>query len=165
MLNRSVAVELMENRFVEPVRYENVTIYFSDIVEFTKLTRESEPIEVIIMMMMIIVIIIIIKLLYSATNPSMQRHLLGQNTWLVCRVQNKSFESRFQNSNRLTRLYMNGKPFQIDGAATRKARLANSVLIHRADCTRESEPGIGLKFTQPTTDATHKYPEIKHSFS
>jgi len=45
-LNRSVAEELMEKKKVEPVRYDNVTIYFSDIVEFTRLTRESEPIEV-----------------------------------------------------------------------------------------------------------------------
>jgi class 3 adenylate cyclase len=45
---RSVAEELMERNSVQPVRYDEVTIYFSDIVGFTKLTNQSqhEPIKV-----------------------------------------------------------------------------------------------------------------------
>lgn len=45
---RSVVEELMATGKVEPVRYEEVTIYFSDIVGFTSLAYESEPLEVIV---------------------------------------------------------------------------------------------------------------------
>ena len=37
----------MEKNMVVPMRFENVTIYFSDIVEFTKLSASSSPMEVI----------------------------------------------------------------------------------------------------------------------
>ena len=45
-MGRSVADELKMGRTVEPEAYEAVTIFFSDIVEFTRLCAQSTPMQV-----------------------------------------------------------------------------------------------------------------------
>lgn len=47
MLPMSVAEQLMEGKTVEAVKFENVTIYFSDICGFAQLSAESSPMEVV----------------------------------------------------------------------------------------------------------------------
>ena len=46
ILPRDIFKQLSEGTSVEPKRYENVTIYFSDIVGFTNLASEMDPLEV-----------------------------------------------------------------------------------------------------------------------
>lgn len=44
---RSVAEALMVGGVVEPEHFDNVSLYFSDIVGFTTISANSEPIEVV----------------------------------------------------------------------------------------------------------------------
>ena len=52
ILPRDVFKQLSEGASVEPKPYENVTIYFSDIVGFTSLASEMNPLEVIIILVL-----------------------------------------------------------------------------------------------------------------
>lgn len=45
--SRSVAEALMVGAVVEPEYFDNVSLYFSDIVGFTTISANSEPIEVV----------------------------------------------------------------------------------------------------------------------
>ncbi len=47
ILPEEVAVKLQNGENVEPKLYESVTVYFSDIVGFTKLSSNSTPLEVV----------------------------------------------------------------------------------------------------------------------
>ena len=46
MLPEDVAKQLKDKNYVEPKEYENVTIYFSDIVGFTTIVSELKPKQV-----------------------------------------------------------------------------------------------------------------------
>ena len=46
-LYRSCAKLLKENKEVQPEQYDDTAIYFSDIVQFTALSAESTPMEVV----------------------------------------------------------------------------------------------------------------------
>jgi len=50
MMPRSVAEQLKDRGEVKAEYYRNVTIYFSDIVQFTKISARSEPLDVITML-------------------------------------------------------------------------------------------------------------------
>ena len=47
MLPRRVALEFQRNKSAEAERMENVTMYCSDIVDFTDIANKSSPMEVI----------------------------------------------------------------------------------------------------------------------
>lgn len=47
LASRSVANSLKMGKFVEPEKFEEVTVYFSDIVGFTTISAYSKPIEII----------------------------------------------------------------------------------------------------------------------
>ena len=46
IINRSVAEDLKRGKDVQARYYDSVTVYFSDIVGFTKLCSESDPYQV-----------------------------------------------------------------------------------------------------------------------
>ena len=46
LIRRSIVFELLENGKVKPVMFDQVTIYFSDIVGFTRISFDSSAQEV-----------------------------------------------------------------------------------------------------------------------
>lgn len=48
ILPERVICDLQENGYSEPVRYENVTVFFSDIVNFTEISSQFDPAELIL---------------------------------------------------------------------------------------------------------------------
>lgn len=47
MLPRKIADDLMNGRPIEPEAFRGVTIFFSDIVGFTKISQSVQPVDVI----------------------------------------------------------------------------------------------------------------------
>lgn len=46
MLPKQTAIEITSKKRVAPEKIESVTIYFSDIVDFSEMVRTNSPIEV-----------------------------------------------------------------------------------------------------------------------